>query len=204
MSDASDRIDDGEINSKTPANDDLNGAGEVDETLVGEPVDTEDMEDEAELKKQIEALEAELEGVKKESERFLGNWQYAQADLENYKRRVEKDRKIFETTVRANSMRKYLEIMDDIALALKARPSTPEAAQWVEGLDLIFRKMQSVLEMEGVSVIPVDGEFDPTIHEAITSEPNPDVESGHIIDVVQQGYMMDNRVLRPARVRVAL
>jgi len=72
------------------------------------------------------------------------------------------------------------------------------------GIELIQRKMQTVLENEGVKPISVEGEFNPMLHEAISSEPSEEVESGHIIGVIQEGYQIGNRVLRPARVRVAL
>jgi len=96
-------------------------------------------------------------------------------------------------------------VVDDLARALKTRPT-----QWRSrclgrnGVELIFRKMNMILEAEGVKPIPSDGSmFDPGLHEAISHEDSPDHQSGQIIEVVQQGYFIGERVLRPALVRVA-
>ena len=75
---------------------------------------------------------------------------------------------------------------------------------WAEGIELILRKLQSFLDAEGVTRMVAEGEeFDPTRHEAIVMEPSADHESGHVIAAVQTGYMLGDRVLRPAKVRVA-
>ena len=101
-------------------------------------------------------------------------------------------------------IKKYLVVLDDLDRALKNRPTDPEGAKWAEGIDLIYRKLQTILENENVSRIPADSElFDPNIHEAISHEESPDHESGQVIEVLQHGYMIGDRVLRPALVRVA-
>ncbi len=106
--------------------------------------------------------------------------------------------------VNGTIIKKYLVVMDDLERALKNRPTEPEGAKWAEGIDLIYRKFQTILENENVKRIPADdAEFDPNIHEAISHEDSPDHESGQVIEVLQQGYMIGDRVLRPALVRVA-
>jgi molecular chaperone GrpE len=88
--------------------------------------------------------------------------------------------------------------------ALANRPAGAELQEWWNGVELIYRKLNSILEAEGVQVIPAEGQmFDPTLHEAITHEDNGDVESGKIIAVVQKGYRIGDRIIRPALVRVA-
>jgi molecular chaperone GrpE len=80
----------------------------------------------------------------------------------------------------------------------------PEGDSWANGLELIARKFQNILDAEGVKRIEATGKpFDPNFHEAISSEPNDEVESGHVIEVMQNGYMLGERVIRPAMVRVA-
>jgi molecular chaperone GrpE len=87
---------------------------------------------------------------------------------------------------------------------LKNRPSAGEGAAWAEGVELVYKKFRTLLEAEGVVQMEAEGElFDPNFHEAITQEDNEEHESGHIIEVVQKGYMLGERVLRPALVRVA-
>lgn len=154
----------------------------------------------AENEKLISALEAERE----QSEQYLKNWQYSQAELLNYKKRVEKDQQAHREWVKADAMQLYIDILDDIELALKTAAKDEKAAEWSKGIELIQRKMLAVLEKEGVYRIETDNGFDPMKHEAVSSEPHPDYESGEIIEVLQHGYRMNNRTLRPARVRVAI
>jgi molecular chaperone GrpE len=105
-----------------------------------------------------------------------------------------------------SAIRRYLDIADDLARALKNnnRPTEGNGAIWAEGFDLIHRKLIAAFEADGVKVIDTDGKyFDPNLHEAISNEDSPDHESGQIIDVIQPGYTLGERVIRPARVRVA-
>ena len=95
-------------------------------------------------------------------------------------------------------------MLDDIQRALKNRPAEGEGATWAAGIELIERKFINILESESITRIPAEKEmFDPTRHEAISSEDSANHASGEIIEVLQQGYTLDNRVLRPALVRVA-
>ena len=95
-------------------------------------------------------------------------------------------------------IKKYLVVLDDLDRALKMRPTEGEGAAWAEGIELIYRKLQNILDSEGVKRIPAeDEEFDPTRHEAISHEESPDHESGQIIEVVQQGYTLGDRVSAP-------
>jgi len=87
--------------------------------------------------------------------------------------------------------------------AIKMRPASGEATAWAEGMELVYRKMVNLVEASGVTRMQVEGDFDPNRHEAITHEDSPDHQSGQIIEVVQQGYLIGDRVLRPALVRVA-
>ncbi len=101
-------------------------------------------------------------------------------------------------------IKKYLVILDDLELALKNKPRDGEGAAWAEGITLISRKLQSIIEAENVECICENNvPFDPNLHEAISNEENADFESGHIIEVVRQGYKLGERILRPAMVRVA-
>lgn len=179
----------------------------IEAVLEGEVVDDEEINEEEELLVQMKAenekLQEALEAEKEQSEKYLKNWQFAQADLQNFKKRVEKDEQAKREQMKASSLRSYIEVLDDIQLALE-NAADESAAEWAKGIELIHRKMLGVLEKEGVTLVDCTGEFDPMVHEAVSSEPNPDVEPGHIIAVLQQGYQLGNRTLRPARVRVAI
>lgn len=151
-----------------------------------------------------EDLSAELEKTRAQSQEYFEGWQRERADFANYKKRIERDHMQLSQTVNGTIIKKYLVIMDDLERALKNRPVDPEGKQWAEGIDLIYRKLQTILENENVKRIPADlAEFDPTIHEAISHEESPDHQSGQVIEVLQQGYWIGDRVLRPALVRVA-
>jgi molecular chaperone GrpE len=152
----------------------------------------------------VESLTAELEKTRAQSAEYFEGWQRERADFANYKKRIERDQIQMAQAVNGNIIKKYLVVMDDLERALKARPAEGDGAKWAEGIDLIYRKFQTILENENVKRIPADAaEFDPNLHEAISHEDNPDHESGQVIEVLQQGYMIGDRVLRPALVRVA-
>lgn len=149
-------------------------------------------------------LEKQLEECQSKASEYLDGWQRARAEFANYKKRVERDQAQTYQYVTGNIIKKYLDILDDLELALKNQPQEGEGAAWASGIELIARKLSSILESEGVKPIQTDGEeFDPNLHEALTHEESADHSSGQIIDVVKQGYTMGDRVLRPALVRVA-
>lgn len=149
-------------------------------------------------------LVEELQQVQEKAKEYFDGWQRERADFANYKRRVERDQQLISQTMKGDIIKKYLGVLDDLERALKARPTENPAASWANGIELIQRKLQGILEAEGVKRIPAETEaFDPTRHEAITYEESPDHESGEIIEVVQQGYTLGDRILRPAMVRVA-
>ena len=123
------------------------------------------------------------------------------ADFSNYRKRLDRENLEIYQNAAGEIIKRYLPILDDLERALASRP---EDLPWVEGIELIYRKLQAILEAEGLKRIEAEGQlFDPNFHEAISLEPNADVESGRIIAVVQNGYMLGERVIRPALVRVA-
>jgi len=155
-------------------------------------------------KEDHEALQYGLEQSRQKAQEYFDGWQRERADFLNYKKRLERDQEQRNNNFSGNLIKKYLVILDDLDRALKTRPTQGDGAAWSEGIELIYRKLQKFLEMEGVRPIPTDQKtFDPTLHEAISHEVSPNHESGEIIEVVQQGYMLGDRVLSPALVRVA-
>jgi molecular chaperone GrpE len=152
----------------------------------------------------IDKLNQDLEETQELAEKNFDGWQRERADFLNYKKHIERDRAQTLKNITGEIVKKYLPVLDDIELALKNQPVEETAESWREGIDLIHRKLQSIIESEGASRIPAEKEiFDPTRHEAITYEESSDHESGEIIEVMKQGYMLGDRVLRPALVRVA-
>ena len=150
---------------------------------------------------EFEALQKQLEEAQAKAAENLDGWQRTQAEFINYKNRVQRDRELDYASMKGDIVKKVLPVLDDMERALANRP---EGDSWANGMELIVRKFQNILEVEGVKRIEAAGQpFDPNFHEAISSEPNDEVESGHIIEVVQNGYISGERVIRPAMVRVA-
>jgi molecular chaperone GrpE len=178
----------------------------MDEAIEGEIVEEDGQAAKAPTISQAEydQLAQELEQAQQQIKTSFEGWQRERADCANYKRRIERDQQMLSQNITGEVVKKYITVVDDLERALKARPTEGPAAAWAEGLELILRKLQNILETEGVKRIPAETEeFDPNRHEAISHEESPDHESGQIIEVVQQGYTLGDRVLRPAMVRVA-
>ncbi|HHW89111.1 MAG TPA: nucleotide exchange factor GrpE [Chloroflexi bacterium] len=161
--------------------------------------------DVAELLTTVAQLEAELAEARQECATITEKSQRLAAEFQNSRRRQERQLAEEMERVSAHIIKRLLPILDDFDLAFANIPEGVDAqAAWVEGFRQIQRKLRSAVEEEGLTPIPTEGAFDPTLHEAIASAPSDIVASGHIIDTLRAGYMLKGRVLRPALVRVAL
>lgn len=146
----------------------------------------------------------ELAAAQSKAQEYLDGWQRERADFFNYKRRIEREQLQAVQNALGNALHRYLDVADDLERALRNRPQEGDGAAWANGIDLIYRKLLVAFEADGVKPIDTQGAcFDPSLHEAISQEDHPEMESGQIIGVVQTGYTLGERVLRPARVRVA-
>ncbi len=153
---------------------------------------------------EFEEMKQALEQAKLESQEYSDGWRRERADFLNYKKRIERDQINQIQALKGEILKEYLVILDDLERALKNRPTEGEGAKWAEGIELIYRNLQNILEKEGISRIPAENEmFDPNRHEAIAHEDSPDHKSGEVIEVSRQGYLIGDRVLRPAQVKVA-
>lgn len=156
------------------------------------------------LKAEMGTLMKRLEEAEAKVAEHLDGWQRAQAEFQNYKKRIERDNESMYLAMKGDIIKKFLPVLDDLERALQTRPENMNGHAWISGIDLICRKLQSILEAEGMKRIEAEGAaFDANLHEAISHETVEGVESGHIIAVVQNGYMLGDRVIRPALVRVA-
>jgi len=156
------------------------------------------------VEEQIEALQADLGKMTTKAEEYLDGWQRARAEFANYKKRVLKESTDIRQVARGDVIKLYLDIADDLGRALLDKPESGEGETWAEGIEIIFQKLRSRLEAEGIKAMnPLGEEFDPNIHEALMKEESELYDSGHIIEVMQEGYWIGDKVLRPALVRVA-
>lgn len=161
----------------------------------------ETLADVSQLLTEVETLKKQLEEAEARSAEYKDNWLRAQAEFQNYRKRVDRDAELNYLTLKGDIVRKILPVMDDLERALQNR-STDDP--WASGIELIVRKFQNILESEGIKKIEALGaEFDPNFHEAISHEPADGAQSGQVIGVVQNGYMLGERLIRPAMVRVA-
>jgi molecular chaperone GrpE len=124
------------------------------------------------------------------------------ADFDNYRKRALRDRQEYLALANERLVKELLPILDDLERALQAA-SEHEEAQLEEGVRLVHRSLEQLLQREGVKQIDTSGQFDPHVHEALLAQPVEDAESGAVVDVVQKGYTLGDRVVRPARVIVA-
>lgn len=148
-----------------------------------------------------ETLQAQLADAQAKMLEYKDGWQRSQAEFQNYRNRISRDNEMMYASMKSDIIKKILPALDDLERALQNRPAEDA---WANGVELIARKLQNILDAEGVKRIAAEGAaFDPNFHEAISHEPNDEVESGHVISVVQNGYMLGERVVRPALVRVA-
>jgi molecular chaperone GrpE len=149
-------------------------------------------------------LAAQLEVAKSLAAEHLASLQRTAADFANFKRRTAEDRERELGLASESLLRKLLAVADDFDRALDHMPAEFKGAGWLEGIILLDRKLRSLLESEGVTPIETIGRaFDPREHEAIASIAGTGRPDGEIVDEVQKGYRVRERVLRPALVAVA-
>ena len=157
----------------------------------------------AELIQKLDELQAQLEQTQAQSDEHMRAWQRAAADYSNYKRRTDEERGSVAVFANALLIGKLLAVLDDFDRALDNVPPDTDDS-WVEGVRLVERKLRNVLESEGVTPIEAIGQpFDPNVHEAVVHEDTADYPDNHVIDELQRGYRLHDRVLRPALVKVA-
>ena len=128
----------------------------------------------------------------------------AQADLINYRKRTEEERQTLIKYGNERLLVKILPILDEFNMALNHSQSDETQSAWFDGIRLIHRKLQSIIESEGVTSIDAKGEsFDPLEHEAIAQQESDEHEENQVIGIIQQGYKLHGRVLRPTQVVVS-
>jgi molecular chaperone GrpE len=186
----------GEVVESKVVDEESSDESEVDAGEPGEPEGPE---------AQLQAIEAKLEEAEELAQDYLGGWQRAQATFENYRKRMQKEREEWRNTSNARLLGKLLPILDDFDRAFSMMPESLKDDAWFSGIKLIQRKIQSILETENVK--PMDAEsgdnFDPKYHQAVLHQETEDFEDGQIMTVVEKGYILGKRVLRPAMVVVA-
>jgi molecular chaperone GrpE len=148
-------------------------------------------------------LDVQLERAEARAAEYLDSLQRERASFQNYRKRVERDRIEQTRAISGELVLRLLPVLDDFYRAMDAVPEQGRD-QWFEGVTLILRKLERFLADEGVTEIQALGQpFDPAYHEAVGVDDGAEAESGTVIAVLQRGFLLGDRVLRPALVRVA-
>jgi molecular chaperone GrpE len=161
---------------------------------------TDEMDTEAVEADDVESLKEALAEEKEKAENYLANWQRAQADFINYKRRSEQESEERRKLANSGLLLSLLPVIDDLERALASVPPDIAEDGWVDGIRLISNKASAELEAQGVVPIQALGEpFDPNLHEAVRQDSG---KEGIVIEEIEKGYMFHDRVLRPSKVVV--
>ena len=142
-----------------------------------------------------------LAAAEAKAQQHLDDLKRLAADFDNYRKRVAREQQALSARAAERLVGELLPIVDDLERALEAAEEHEEA-KLEEGVRLVQRQLASVLEREGLAEIETNGKFDPHVHEALLSQPS-EAEEGSVIEVLQKGYRLGDRVLRPSRVIVA-
>jgi len=187
----------GQPNKESPADPQEREETTEEPTEEGEPVE--------EAEEKPLSLEEQLELAQQEAGKNLENWQRAVAELANYKRRQEEQRKLQRDHIKSEVLQGVISALDDLDLAFQNLPEELDGqlVGWVEGFRLVQRKLYKILDEQNVMTINTEGKFDPNFHEAVSYEDSDEHEEGDIIAEMRKGYQIGNRVIRPALVRVA-
>ena len=160
---------------------------------------------EEDIKKTLKKLRADLKQAKKEKEEYLTGWQKERADFANYKRQEEDRKSLFSEAVRERILARFLTILDSFNMAFINKEAWDKVEEnWRKGVESIYTQMNAIFEEYGVKPIGETGEsFDPNIHQSMDLVATDKKEDDHkVAEVIQKGYKLGERVLRPARVNV--
>ena len=144
---------------------------------------------------------AEPEALLAERDQLLDDLKRVAADFDNYRKRAARERATVYAHANERLVKDLIPVLDDLGRALEAA-GQHEEAKLEEGVRLVHRALSELLTKEGLAEIDAEGKFDPHVHEALLSQPS-DEDEGTVIEVVQKGYKLGDKVLRPARVVVA-
>jgi molecular chaperone GrpE len=142
-----------------------------------------------------------LDEVTKERDEYLDALQRLKAEFDNYRKRTAREQLDLSTRAAQRLVGELLPVLDDLERALAAAEEHEEA-KLEDGVRLVHRSLVGALQKEGLAEIETDGVFDPNVHEALLAQPDDEKESGQILDVLQKGYRIGDKVVRPARVIV--
>ena len=149
----------------------------------------------------VAELEERLALLERERDEYLADLKRVAAEFDNFRKRVARDQEAQAARAHEKLVKELLPVLDDLERALVAAEEHEEA-KLEEGVRLVHRELRSALAKEGLVEIETDGAFDPHVHEALLTQPSEEAD-GAILEVIQKGYRLGDRVLRPARVVIS-
>jgi molecular chaperone GrpE len=154
----------------------------------------------------VDRLEQLLDGERKRAEDYLTRLSYLQADLENFKKRFDRETEQIKNYCTERLVIQLLDVVDELELAVKNGEISTSPDSLIEGVEMTLKKFRKVLEQEGVTPIesPEGKVFDPTRHNAVAVVEQDDVAEGTVLEEIRRGYMMRGKVIRPTIVKVAV
>jgi molecular chaperone GrpE len=155
----------------------------------------------SQTEKAIGELEERLALLERERDEVIGDLKRVAADFDNYRKRVLRDQEALVARAHERVVKELLPVLDDLERALVAAEEHEEA-KLEDGVRLVHRELRDALAKEGLVEIETEGAFDPHVHEALLTQPSEE-DDGAILQVIQKGYRLGDRVLRPARVVVS-
>lgn len=160
----------------------------------------------AEEEQSVDHLEQLLDCERKRSEDYLTRLKYLQADVENFKKRFDREAEQIKNYCTERLVIQLLDVVDELELAVKNGEISTSPETLLEGVEMTLKKLRKVLEQEGVTPIenPEGKVFDPTRHNAIAAIERDDVEDSTVVEEIRKGYMMRGKVIRPSIVKVAV
>ena len=177
-----------------------------DQAMTADPLNSEvELEEAGEPEAAAEPkLEDQLAEAQAKAAEYLDGWQRARAEFANARKRAERQRSEAYGNAAADFGKRLLPVVDDLGRALQSVPAEIAENPWFEGLDLVNRKVRSMLESMDIKPIEAIGQpFDPNFHEALALKEAENVESGLVIEELQTGYILGEKVIRPALVNVS-
>jgi molecular chaperone GrpE len=149
-----------------------------------------------------EVAEESIVALERERDEYLDSLQRLKAEFDNYRKRAAREQESLSSRASESLLKELLPVLDDLERALAAAEHHEEA-ELEDGVRLVHRALLDVMRKHGLELIETEGAFDPHVHEALLAQPVEDAEPGSVVQVLQKGYRLGDRVLRPARVVVA-
>lgn len=169
---------------------------------INETVNLEEDITEEVLEERLDQIKDELKSITEEKDEYLNKLKRMKADFVNYRNRTKKEKNRIESRTKMDFINSILPVIDNFERALK---SVDEDSEFLSGVQMIYKQLLDVLKKEGLEIIDTEGqEFDPQYHEAIMQLDTDEYESGYIVEEVQKGYILEDIVVRPAMVKVAI